>query len=228
MLARVAAVVALLVAALGGAGCLGSMRGSVEPGDSGVPSNTGWVDAHGGFTFADTLVIGSALTLDGDGTPAGGFGVNVFYRTPRLDLGGLVESIGGFRFESLNSTFTTGSHLRVAASVRWRYVDETWGALFLRLAPGASIFRHSDKVRLSVAQLVGRGQAGDDFEGVSDVTAGFSLGFDFGALIYASDRVAISAHLDVVTAATSLDAFGTDLEYATIRGLFSIGIEWRM
>lgn len=198
--------------------------------DDGVPTAGGWVSAWFGLSFGDTVLLANdgatdARTLDGT-SEAPVFGVAVHYRTSRLDLGVVLEGLGSGRFAGLERDHRLGSQFRVAPNLRWRYLDEPWGALFVRLAPGLMIFGHSDALRGQATALAG----GDvlSFEQADEFSLGFSLGLDFGALVYLSRRVALSFQLNVLTNTTSLEALGTDVSYTAIRGLFTVGLEWRM
>ncbi len=52
--------------------------------------------------------------------------------------------------------FLSTVQFRVAASVRWYYLDEPWGAFHIRLAPGWMLFSHSDAVRFQAGARMGR------------------------------------------------------------------------
>ncbi|PKN58112.1 MAG: hypothetical protein CVU56_07540 [Deltaproteobacteria bacterium HGW-Deltaproteobacteria-14] len=222
--------VVVVVAALAvGAGPAAHALEGVVAGEA-APASGGWVSAWLGVGSVDSVLLANdgatdARTLDGTAA-APVFGVAVHYRTSRLDLGLLLEGLGSGRFAGLARDQRLGSQFRVAASLRWRYLDESWGALFVRLAPGLMVFGHSDALRAQAAELAG----GDAlrFEEVDEFGLGFTLGLDFGALVYLSRRVALSLQLNVLTNATSLRALGTDVSYTAIRGLFTVGLEWRM
>lgn len=189
----------------------------------GVPSSTGWLDLRLGLSFADSMILGDQLRLTSSGGPAEIFGVGATYRTPRLDLGLLLEGLGSFSFEAASGDSRTGSQLRVAASLRWRYVEEPWGALFVRLSPGLIAFAHADALRGQAAELVGRTLREADRNGV-----GWTIGVDFGVLLYLSPALALSIHLDLVTGATALDVGADSVDLVLTRGLVTAGLEWRM
>ncbi|MCB9732996.1 MAG: hypothetical protein H6745_10340 [Deltaproteobacteria bacterium] len=190
---------------------------------TGVRSGTGWLDVRVGLTFGDSLTLGDQIRVTNSRGPAEIFGIGATYRTSRLDIGVLLEGIGSFYFEGVSRDNRTGSQFRLAANVRWRYIDEPWGALFLRLSPGLMAFDHSDELRFQAANLFGKGFDEADRNGV-----GFSLGFDFGILLYLSRAVAISIHLDVVTGTTTMDVGKDSIDIGITRGLFTAGLEWRM
>jgi len=217
------ALAALLLLSLGAAS---SARAAGE----GVASGYGWISAWTGLSFGDTILLGdaeqtNAVTLDG-GTEAPIFGIDVHYRTSRLDLGVILEGLGSGRFDGLTLTHRIGSQFRVAAQLRWRYLDEGWGALFTSLSPGLMIFGHSDALRGQVTELAGGDVLG--FEEADEFSLGFTLGLDFGALVYLSDRLALSFELAVLTNTTSVSARGQDISYTAVRGVFTAGLEWRM
>jgi hypothetical protein len=87
-----------------------------------------------------------------------------------------------------------------------------------------AILSHADPLRFQVAELVG-----GDLESVDQHNIGFSLGFDFGVLIYLSERFAIGVDLDIVSAMTSLDSgSGGEIDLDMVRGIFAVSAEWRM
>ena len=191
---------------------------------SAPPSSSGWINVHTGITFADSLVLGEqALQLDGEGAPGMVFGIGIHWRTARIDLGALFESSSGFYFKPLQQEFPTGGQFRVAANLRWRYIEDAWGALFMRLTPGLMVFRHADAVRQQVASV-----DGSNLEGVDTHSLGFALGFDFGVLLYITDDIAITIDLDIVSGTTTLATDGGEVDLSLVRGFFTAGIEWRM
>jgi len=197
-------------------------------GERHVRSGDGWLSAWTGVSFGDTVVLGNgsgAASLAGR-SEAPVFGIDAYYRTSRLDLGLLFEALGSSRFTGLAGDNRIGSHFRVAASLRWRYLDAPWGALFVRLSPGLSVLGHSDALRAEVVGVTG-GDA-TDFARADEFSLGFSLGLDAGALIYLSDRLALSLQVDVLTNTASVGAPGGSVAYAGFRGLFTVGLEWRM
>ncbi|TNF32319.1 MAG: hypothetical protein EP329_10620 [Deltaproteobacteria bacterium] len=215
---------ALLVASLGLGGS-GTAHAARAPADG-----DGWLSAWSGLSFGDTIVLGNAdatdaVTLNGGGE-APLFGIDAHYRTTRLDLGVILEGLGSGRFDGLELTHRIGSQFRVAANLRWRFVDEAWGALFVSLAPGMMIFGHSDALRGQVVQLTGGDVLG--FEEADEFSLGFTLGLDFGGLVYLSERLALSFKLAILTNTTSIKARDQDVSYTAVRGTFTAGLEWRM
>ncbi|MFT7582441.1 MAG: hypothetical protein ACI9MR_004123 [Myxococcota bacterium] len=192
---------------------------------TGPASDAVWVDAHLGFTFGDIITLDESTAISGNDQLAPAFGLAVYYRTARFDFGGLLEHIGSFGFSGLERTNRTGGQFRVAASARWRYIDEHWGSLFLRVSPGLALLRHSDPMRLQMAKIRGENFDHTVTEGL---TYAFSIGFDFGTSVYLSKSLALSAHLDIVTASTAVAVAGSEVDYRTIRGLFTLGLEWRL
>ncbi len=116
-----------------------------------------------------------------------------------------------------------GSQFRAAADLRWRYIEDFWGSLFLRLTPGLTALAHADPLRFQVATLTET-----DIEGVDQHNVGFSLGFDFGVLVYLDERFALAIDLDVVSAMVSLDTDAGEVDLDMVRGIFGIALEWRL
>ncbi|MCC6622288.1 MAG: hypothetical protein IT385_13580 [Deltaproteobacteria bacterium] len=188
------------------------------------PASTGWIRVHTGLTFADTLTLAdNSAQLDGEGAPGMVLGVGAHWRTTRIDLGVLFESSSSFYFKQIAQEFPTGGQFRATANLRWRYIEDAWGALFMRLTPGLMVFRHADAVRQQVALLDGSSMPGVDTHSV-----GFSLGFDFGLLIYINDDVALSFDLDIVSGTTTLGTSRGEIDFGLVRGFFTAGVEIRM
>lgn len=188
------------------------------------PSSTGWVHVHTGLTFADSLTLGQSLVmLQGAGAPGMSIGVGAHWRTSRIDLGVMAEALSSFYFRVVEKDFQTGGEFRAAANLRWRYIEDSWGALYMRLTPGLMVFRHSDPIRNQVAAVDGSQLASVDTHSV-----GFSLGFGFGVAIYLSDETALTVDLDIVSATSTLATQGGEVDYGLVRGVFAAGFEWRM
>ncbi len=116
----------------------------------------GWMHVRTGLTFADGLVLDDgSLGLESNGDPGFVLGLGAHWRTSRIDLGLLFEATSSYAFEGLERDNRVGAQFRVAADLRWRYIEDHWGALFLRLTPGISALSHSDPTRFQVAELVG-------------------------------------------------------------------------
>lgn len=184
----------------------------------------GWMHVRTGITFADALTLDdTALGLQTNGDPALVLGVGAHWRTSRIDLGLTFESISSFAFAGLERDNRVGAQFRVAADLRWRYIEDHWGALFLRLTPGMSILAHADPMRFQVSELVG-----GDLASVDQHNVGFSFGFDFGVLIYLEERLALAIDLDVISAMTSIDTDQGEVDLDMVRGIFGLSLEWRM
>lgn len=206
--------------------------GATRPGAAAEPEGyfgppryaRGWMHVRTGLTFSDTLVIDDgSLGLESNGDPGFVLGLGAHWRTSRIDLGLLFESTTSYAFTGLERANRVGAQFRVAADLRWRYIEDHWGALFLRLTPGISALSHADPLRFQVAELMG-----GDLAGVDQHNVGFSLGFDFGVLVYLDERLAVSIDLDVVSAMTSIDTDQGEVDLDMVRGIFGVGLEWRL
>ena len=184
----------------------------------------GWMHVRTGLTFADSLILDDGnLGLDSNGDVAMVLGIGAHWRTSRIDLGVIFESMSSWAFAGLERDNRVGSQFRVAADLRWRYIEDTWGALFMRLTPGIATFSHADPLRFQVSELIG-----GDLDSVDQHNVGFSLGFDFGVLMYLDERLALSVDLDVVSAMTSLDTDQGEVDMDMVRGIFGVSLEWRL
>lgn len=184
----------------------------------------GWMHVRAGITFADNLLLDTTgLALESNGDPSMVLGVGAHWRTSRIDLGVLFESTSSYAFAGLARDNRVGAQFRVAADLRWRYIEDHWGALFLRLTPGITAFSHADPLRFQVASLLAT-----DLDGVDQHNVGFSLGFDFGVLVYLDERFALAIDLDVVSAMTSIDTDAREVDLDVVRGIFGISLEWRL
>jgi len=184
----------------------------------------GWMHVRTGITFSDNLILDNgSLGLVSNGDPAMVLGVGAHWRTSRIDLGVLFESTSSYAFAGLARDNRVGAQFRVAADLRWRYIEDAWGALFLRISPGISLLSHADPLRFQVAELLST-----DLDGVDQHNVGFSLGFDFGVLVYLNERFALAIDLDIVSAMTSLDTNAGEIDLEMVRGIFGLTLEWRL
>lgn len=192
------------------------------------PAGTGWTYANVGFTFADNITLDDlGKQFQGDGPPGMVLGVGAYWRTSRIDLGVLFQGISSFYFDGVTKTFHTGAQFRAAANLRWRYIEDSWGALFMRLTPGLMVFNHSARMREEAGFL--RGLAIDnDATGIDQHSVGFSLGFDFGLMFYITDSLALTVDLDLVSGTSSIATPGGEVDFGLVRGLITASIEWRM
>lgn len=186
-------------------------------------SGAGWLQVRTGVTFADAATIDGFIGLEGNGDPTMVFGLGAHWRTSRLDFGAIFESYSSWSFTGVARDQRVGAQFRAAALLRWRYIEDTWGSLYLALTPGLVVFDHAEPMRFQVAQSIG---ASD--RTVDEHSLGFSFGFDFGALVYLTEELGLALHLDVVTSNTALATEGGDVDLGMVRGLFAVGLEWRM
>lgn len=186
-------------------------------------SGAGWLQVRTGATFADAATIDSFVGLESNGDPAMVLGLGAHWRTTRLDFGAIFESFSSWSFTGVARDQRVGAQFRAAAFLRWRYIEDTWGSLYLALTPGLVVFDHAEPMRFQVAQSIGVSD-----RTVDEHSLGFSFGFDFGALFYMSEDLALALHLDVVTSNTALATEGGDVDLGMVRGLFAVGLEWRM
>ena len=187
------------------------------------PYGDGWLQLEAGLTFTDVALLDDDSALDSVGTPAFVIAIGAIWRTAVLDLGVRVEALGSFQFQGLQRDDRVGPQFRAVANLRWRYVEDDWGALFLRLTPGVAVLNHADPLRFQASQL-----AGGNFDKVDRYNLGFTLGFDFGVLVYLSNTIALVFDMDLVSVTTSLGTSERDVDLTMIRGVFTAGLEWRM
>lgn len=184
-------------------------------------SASGWLQIRTGLSFADTLTLDSFIGLESNGDPGFVLGIGAHWRTSRLDFGAIFESLASWSFPGVSRDQRVGGQFRAAAHLRWRYIEDAWGALYIALSPGIMAFDHSPQVRFQAAQTVGASTTDRH-------TLGFSMGFDFGLLFYLTDELALALNLDVMTCTTSLDTDVGPIDLDMVRGLFTVGLEWRL
>lgn len=182
-----------------------------------------------GVTFANatSLTVGrdtEPFPLSGSLTPV--LTVGFHYRTARFDLGVLAGSMGSGEVRGLVRDRELGHKWRVAASVRWRYIDADWGALFLRISPGVAILSHSDAMRSEVALALSKGR--DQIEGVDTTTAAFSLGASLGFTIGIFHWLSLTLELEIATTVGELEDGTSGVRYTAIQPIFAIGFEARL
>ena len=178
-----------------------------------------WVYARGGVAFGDAVLIeDDALETSFGAAPT--VAISLHYRVSRFGFGLVIEGLGGGTFRGLDRERAIGGHLRIAPSVRWRYVDRPWGALYLQVAPGYGLFAHSDAVRFRAGSLVGK-----DLEEIPTVSHGFTIGFELGLLIYVADDWAANLAMDVVLGTGEMSE-RDNLTYTRVRALVGLGLEW--
>jgi hypothetical protein len=184
----------------------------------------GWMHVRTGITFADSAVLDNgSLGLESNGDPSMVFGIGIHWRTSRIDLGAIFDAFSSYAFSGLARDNRVGGQFRFAADLRWRYIEDSWGALFLRLTPGITAFSHADPLRFQAAEL-----RGAELASVDQHNVGFSLGFDFGVLIYLDETIALAVDLDVVSGMTALDTDQGEVDFDIVRGVFGVGLEWRL
>ena len=178
-----------------------------------------WVGARGGVAITDTLRLHDR-ELGRQFSAAPGVGVMLHYRLRRVDLGLLIEGLGGGRFAFQGTHRAMGGMFRVAGELRWRFFDGSWGALFVRLTPGYALLAHSDAIRFQAARVAGKtlGQI-DSFDHA------FGMGFELGLLVYVGSNAALFLGADTVAALTQLPS-ADDVGYIRLRSLLSLGVEW--
>ena len=194
------------------------------------PGGNVWVEAHAGWAFSDVLALREAgdefgPKIEPETTDDGGlaFGVGVHWRARRFDLGGFVESIASGAFARLESSARFGSQVRFASMLRWRYVDEGWGGLYVRLTPGLGIFELSDPLRFEVSKI----SSAQQFQDVDDRVFGFTMGFKMGIHFYLADRFsALFLELGSVLGTASVLDGADQVSYTRTRGLLVVGLEW--
>lgn len=188
------------------------------------PERGFWVGVHGGATFGTNVTIGNLTPLDSTDTADAAFGLSAYWRTTRFDIGAQVDSIGSGTFMGLSRERRIGSKTRVAALLRWRYLDESWGGLFMRLSPGWVALSHSDHIRSQVAVNLGR--EADQIGGIDTYNGGFTFGVDFGFMVYFTRDFAALLEIEIVTSTATIQEGSEETDFAVVQPVFSIGIEF--
>ena len=186
-----------------------------------------WITAHAGVTFGTSVTLEQEGVTSEDLSSADGvdplFGISAYYRTAFLDFGVLVDSVGGGLFADDDADRPIGGKLRVAALVRWRYLNERWGALVLGLRPGWVGFNHSDYLRNRVALQLGREPG--QLDGIDTFNSGFTFGAHVGVVFYLSDSASVFVEAEAMTAVTGLQSNDAAVDLDTAQPLFTIGVE---
>lgn len=202
--------------------------GALEP----APASTVWVSFHAGATFATGATLstaGTATTLDSAGVPDAVMGLGVHYRTSRFDLGLLMSGVGGgaFRGDGDGRERRLGGMARVAALLRWRYLNDDWGALTLRVSPGVAFVSHSDSLRAEVAAAIGRRRT--ELDGVVDShNTAFSIGIGFGLMLNLTRAILAYLEFETLTTATTLQEGASEVGYSTVQPSVMLGMEARL
>ncbi len=184
---------------------------------------TGWLTTRAGLSYADHVQIaGRPYIPNFDPLPV--FGVGWTWRVGTFDFGGLVEHLPGATSESLDGrSIRLGSHVTISTAARWRFIDQRWGAIYVRFTPGLTVFGTTDSLRGAVA--LNEGVSPHD---VAHAGVGFGYSADLGLLILLSDHVGLHIDGGLVGSHGALKIADRDQGYARYRGLVRVGLEWRL
>lgn len=194
-----------------------------EPIAAGMPSeDSAWLHLRTGVTMSDAAVLdGTGTSLQSTDAPTLALGIGAQWRTAGFDFGLGFEQLTSWSFEGLERANRAGAQFRATAELRWRYVDDRWGALYLSLNPGLGVMDHADPLRFQIANI-----DGSPLDSVGEHSLAFAFGFGFGALIYATESFLISIDLEVISFTSSVGTAGREVDLDMVRAVFGAGIEW--
>ncbi len=154
------------------------------------------------------------------------FDVGVHYRAARFDIGLMAGGMGSGGLRGLERNRQAGAKARICASVRWRYIDEPWGGLFLRFAPGLALLDHSEAMRSEVA--IASGLQPDQIADIDAFNAAFTVGSSLGVILHIERWISVYLEFEVVATLTDMQD-GTELVgYTAIQPIVALGFEARL
>ena len=198
---------------------------SAAPASPDGPSDdSAWLHLRSGVTTADTVVLDDFVdTLQSTDSTTLGLGVGIHWRTAGFDFGLRFDQLTAWSFEGLERANRVGAQFRTSAELRWRYVDDRWGALYISLNPGLGVMDHADPLRFQIANI-----DGSPLDAVGEHSLAFAFGFGFGAIIYATESFLVSIDLEVVSFTSSIGTAGREVDIDMVRAIFGAGIEWEI
>ncbi|MCB9729449.1 MAG: hypothetical protein H6744_08895 [Deltaproteobacteria bacterium] len=189
-----------------------------------APGPSGWVGVRTGL-IVDTRIGGGILDITSRTLLAPAFGVSAEYRFGRVDVGGVFESLGGTTFILEGRRRRLGGQMRGALTLRWRFMEQRWGAVYTRLGIGWAGTRLNDGFRDAVVEAQGDGTERAD---VSQRAHGITASSAFGLILYPSTRVAAFIEGDVMTELFSMRIDGDRTPLSVTRTSVSVGVIWRL
>ena len=188
-----------------------------------------WFTVHGGVTLNAAVNLdstGSSLTLEATEDAAASFGISCLYRATRLDVGVGLHQFGSGSFRGLNRARPIGGKARLTALLNWRYVEESWGAMYMGFSPGVAFVQHTDHLRSQVALILGRQPT--QLTGIDDFNSGFSFGSSFGLLLRVRDTLSFYAEAQIVITTVEMQQGSESVDYISAQPLFHIGLAARL
>lgn len=188
------------------------------------PSGSGWIGVRSGLVI-DTQIGGGILDVTTRTLLAPTFGVSAEYRLGRVDVGGVFESLGGTTFLLQNRRRRLGGQMRGAATLRWRFVEQGWGAFYSRLGIGWVGTRLTDGFRDAIVEAQGDGTKRSD---VRQRAHGFAASSALGVTVYASKRVAAFIEAELTAEIFSMRIDGERSPLSVTRTSIAAGVLWRL
>ena len=147
------------------------------------------------------------------------------YRVSRIDFGLSVGHISGAQVTFFERQRRLLGQVRVGLDVRWRALDRSWGAFYLRSRIAWSGFRQSDGVRASLAQAF---VDEPDVAAVSEHVDGMMTSGALGILRYINPRVGVFLEIEAVAGRYPMRVAGQRVELLQTRGILGLGVQWRL
>ncbi|MGM0574191.1 MAG: hypothetical protein ACQEXJ_00460 [Myxococcota bacterium] len=183
---------------------------------------TGWLEVRGGAALG-MGIGGDLIEISQETRAAPAFGVGASWRLPSVDLGAVVEHVGGSHFTFRGDTLRMQGQVRAALNIRWRYIDGPWGGLYTRLSPGWSGMRLTPEVRDAMADEVEDATRGD----VSGRASGFGFGFAVGLLLYPTSHLGFFMEFEGLATIARVEVGDERFPFNLNRSLFGVGVVWR-
>lgn len=188
------------------------------------PTRSGWVGVRSGVVI-DTQIGGGILDITTKTLMAPTFGVNAEYRLGPVDLGGVFESLGGTTFLLQNRRRRLGGQMRAAATLRWRFVEQNWGAFYSRLGIGWVGTRLTDSFRDAIVEAQGDGAKRSD---VRQRAHGLAASTAVGVTIYPTRRIAVFIEAEITAEVISMRVDRDRSPLAITRTAIAAGVLWRL
>jgi hypothetical protein len=115
--------------------------------------------------------------------------------------------------------------MRGAATLRWRFVDQSWGAFYSRLGIGWVGTRLTDGFRDAIVEAQGDGAQRSD---VRQRAHGLAASTAVGITIYPTRRVAAFIEAEITAEIMSMRIDGERSPLAVTRTSIAAGVLWRL
>lgn len=185
----------------------------------------GWLQAGLGLTLGDTLNINASPYRPGF-DPVPSFSVGWVWRIADFDMGLSVTHAPGAHASTLDlegRPTRLGDQVGVLATLRYRYVEASWGGLYVILRPGLGVSMTTETLRGAIA-LTEAVLPGD----VARLGLGFTFQSATGFYTPLSRRLNFSIEAGAMGTIGVLEVGDDALPYERYRLRVQAGLEWRL